>query len=375
MPICSDTAADWLTLSFLPGLGCTLINRLVQIAGTPGAVLRSGGPPKTFPGIGPRLIELLADGKQLALARERAHREIDQVTALNISLLTPSSTKYPAALRFIPDSPILLYCRGSLHWLENPTVAIIGSRTATEYGRRVSATLAAELAALGITVVSGAAYGIDAAAHRGALQAGGGTVAVLGCGVDIAYPRSHAGLLREIVENGLVLTEYPVGTSPDGFRFPARNRIISGLVKGVVVVEATEQSGSLITARLALDQGREVFAVPGRIDSPQSVGTHRLIQQGAHLVHTAADVLEGLSWGDDPRFSALQADKPKKNLSVPPREQQLLDHLDAYPRDIDTIVRTTGFAMVEIHTLLLQLELKGLIRQLPGQQYERLAAE
>jgi DNA processing protein len=371
LPICSD-AADWLTLSFLPGLGCALINRLVQVVGTPGAVLRPGGLPKKLPGFGPRLFDLLADNKQVAAARERAQRELDQLARLDISLLSPHSEKFPDALRFIPDSPVLLFYRGHLECLEFPAVAIIGSRTATEYGRRVSALLAAELAAQQITIVSGAAYGIDAAAHCSALKAGGGTVAVLGCGIDIAYPRAHAGMLREIAERGLVMSEYPVGTPPDAFRFPARNRIISGLVKGVIVVEATGQSGSLITARLALDQGREVFAVPGRIDSPQSAGTHRLIQQGAHLVHTVDDVLEGLAWGNDPRCSGLQQGQPKNSIAITPQEQQLLDHLDTYPRDIDTIVRATGLAMAELSTLLLQLELKGLVRQLSGQQYERL---
>jgi DNA processing protein len=233
--------------------------------------------------------------------------------------------------------------------------------------------LAAELTAMGITIVSGAAYGIDAAAHRGALQAGGGTAAVLGCGVDVVYPRSHAGLYREILDNGVLLSEYPLGTSPEGFHFPARNRIISGLVKGVVVVEATEKSGSLITARLALDQGREVFAVPGRIDSPKSAGTHKLIQQGAHLVQTVADIIEGLSWGSGCPLLPQKSEKMAGILFVTPQERQLLECLDVYPRDIDTIGRMTEFAIVEIHTLLLQLELKGLIRQLPGQQYERLA--
>lgn len=374
MPLCPD-AEDWLTLSFLPGLGCTLINRLAQEAGTPGAVLRRGALLKNIPGIGPRILALLNDNNQLAAARQRAQCELDQLVKLDISLLSQSSSAYPDSLRSIPDSPILLYCRGSLHWLDRPAVAIIGARTATEYGRRISALLAAELAAGGITIVSGAAYGIDAAAHRGAFQGGGGTVAVLGCGIDVVYPRSHAGLFREIIESGVLLSEYPMGTPPEGFRFPARNRIISGLVKGVVVVEATEKSGSLITARLALDQGREVFAVPGRVDSPKSAGTHRLIQQGAHLVHTVADIIEGLSWSSGALLTVPKQEKTSGALSVTPQERQLLDGLDTYPRDIDTIVRMTGFAIVEIHTLLLQLELKGLVRQLPGQQYERLAVD
>jgi len=367
--LCPD-AEDWLTLSFLPGLGCTLIHRLVQETGTPGAVLRQGGRLGKLPGIGPHLVAVLTDGTQLASARQRARRELDQLVRLHVSLLSASSPLYPDALRSIPDSPVLLYCRGDLSCLDRPAVAIIGARTATEYGRRVGSMLAAELAAAGITIVSGAAYGIDAAAHRGALQRGGGTVAVLGGGIDVIYPRSHAGLFRDISDNGLLLSEYPVGTSPEGFRFPARNRIISGLASGVVVVEATEKSGSLITARLALDQGREVFAVPGRVDSPKSAGTHRLIQQGAHLVHTVADIFEGLCWGGCPLLP--QQEKARVAELVSAREQQLLASLEAYACDIDTIVRTTGFALVEIHTLLLQLELKGLVRQLPGQLYERL---
>ena len=374
MSLCLD-AEDWLTLSFLPGLGCNLINRLVQEAGTPGAVLRAGALVKNIPGIGPRLLELLADAKQLATAHQRALRELDQHAERKISLLSLSSPEYPDSLRSIPDSPVLLYFSGNLDWLTHPAVAIIGARTATEYGRRISSMLAAELAAMSITIVSGAAYGIDAAAHRGALQAGGRTAAVLGCGVDVVYPRSHAGLFREIIDNGVLISEYPLGTAPEGFRFPARNRIISGLVKGVVVVEATEKSGSLITARLALDQGREVFAVPGRIDSPKSAGTHRLIQQGAHLVHTVADILDGLSWGNGARIFSQKPEKSSGTLPVTPQERKLLECLDIYPCDIDTIGRMTDFAIAEIHTLLLQLELKGLVRQLPGQQYERLAAD
>lgn len=375
MPFLCPDAEYWLTLSFLPGLGCNLINRLVHEAGSAGAVLQRGARSKNIPGITPHVFELLTDGRQVAAARQRAQRELDRLAELDISLLSLDSVQYPDSLRSIPDSPVLLYCRGGLHWLERPAVAIIGSRAATEYGRRISALLAAELAVAGLTVVSGAAYGIDAAAHRGALQAGGGTVAVLGCGVDVVYPRSHAGLFREMVDRGLLVSEYPLGAPPEGFRFPARNRIISGLVKGVVVVEATEKSGSLITARLALDQGREVFAVPGRIDSPKSVGTHRLLQQGAHLVQTVEDILEGLSWADSASGPGRQQRERDPILPVTPQERLLLDHLDTYPRDIDTLVRMTDFAIVELHALLLQLELKGLVRQLPGQQYERRASD
>jgi DNA processing protein len=369
--LCPD-AEDWLTLSFLPGLGCSLMHRLVQEAGSPGAVLHNAGRLRKVVGVGPRIAAVLNDAAQVSIARKRMQHELSQLERQHISLLTLSSSQYPDSLRAIADSPVLLYYRGNLGWLDRPAVAIIGARTATEYGKRISAQLAAELAQNGITIVSGAAYGIDAAAHRATLQADGGTVAVLGCGVDVTYPRSHAKLYQDIRERGLLLSEYSLGTPPEGFRFPARNRIISGLVAGVVVVEATERSGSLITARLALDQGREVFAVPGRIDSPKSAGTHRLIQQGACLVHSISDILEGLSWNGAVSLPGVECGKANGDSPLTRQEQLLFDSLDVYPRDIDSIVRMTGLAIVEIHALLLQLELKGLVRQLPGQQYERL---
>ncbi len=365
-------AEDWLTLSLLPGLGCTLINRLVRWLGSPAAVLDDPSGLRSRPGIGPRLVDILSDTRQRAAARQRARDELRRLGEFDLTLLTPDCPAFPSALRVLPDSPVLLYCRGALDWLERPAVAVIGSRAATDYGRRVATTFATELVAAGVTVVSGAAYGIDAAAHRGALAGGGGTIAVLGCGIDVIYPRTHAELFGSIAANGLVLSEYPLGTRPEGFRFPARNRIISGLAMAVVVVEATEKSGSLITARLALDQGREVFAVPGRIDSRKSAGTHRLIQQGAHLVQSTADILEELSWTraciSDPVDTALPSP-----LTEP--ERRLLDALDVYPRDIDALVRTTGLTVAEIHGLLLQLELQGLVRQVPGQQYERVRTD
>lgn len=327
---------------------------------------------RSRPGIRPHLADILADTRHIAAARQSARDELTRLDRLNITLLTPDSPAFPPALRDIPDSPVLLYCRGGLDWLDLPAVAIIGSRAASDYGRRIAAALAADLAAAGMIIVSGAAYGIDAAAHRGALTSGGGTIAVLGCGVDVPYPRAHAELLASIAANGLVLSEYPLGTRPEAFRFPVRNRIISGLARAVVVVEATEKSGSLITARLALDQGREVFAVPGRVDSPKSVGTHRLIQQGAHLVLNAADILEELSWSGK-HAAGKAGGNPVPILTE--LEQRLLTALDVYPLDIDALVQTTGLAVAELHGLLLQLELKGLIRQIPGQQYERILGD
>jgi DNA processing protein len=203
------------------------------------------------------------------------------------------------------------------------------------------------------------------------LQAGGKTIAVLGCGLDVAYPKSHASMLEEIAASGLVLSEYPLGTKPEGFRFPARNRLISGLCQGVVVVEATEKSGSLITARLGLDQGREVFAVPGRVDSLKSAGTHWLIRQGAVLVRHTGDILEALNWGQGTVSSSPPLAPGGEGMAMTEGERQVWEVLEAYPQDIDTLVRRTGLGVVDLHGLLLQLELKGLIRQLPGQLYEQ----
>jgi len=366
-------AVHWLTLSLLPGLGCNLVHRLVDHWQAASAVLdarvRSALQP---PGISARILTILDDEAQVADASRRALEELTRLERLGGMLLCPESPEFPQALLSIPDPPAVLYCRGDLSLLSLPAVALIGSRAASEYGRRMAFRLASELSSRSLVIVSGAAYGIDAAAHRGALDAGGKTLAVLGCGIDVAYPKPHAPLLAEIAAQGLILSEYPLGTRPEPFRFPARNRLISGLARGVVVVEATEKSGSLITAGLALDQGREVMAVPGRIDSPKSFGTHGLIRQGAHLVRHAEDVLEALSWANDGQISLsgdMQAETGR-GLSGP--EHLVWRTLETYPQDIDSLGRKTGLSVVDLHGILLQLELQGLVRQLPGQLYERV---
>ncbi|NLX18523.1 MAG: DNA-protecting protein DprA, partial [Desulfobulbus sp.] len=341
---------DWLTLSFLPGLGCTLINYLIQQLGTPGDVFSRADQVALLPRFGSRLSALLSSREQLNTARTRAREELALIKKAGVHLLVPDSPQYPAVLNAFSDRPVLLYCRGNLELLQRRSIAVVGSRNATDYGRRVAMKLAGELASTGLAIVSGAAYGIDAAAHYSALAATGATVAVLGCGLDVVYPRGHADLYCEIAEKGLLISEYPLRTQPEGFRFPARNRIISGLAEGVVVVEATEKSGSLITARLALEQGREVFAVPGRIDSPKSAGTHRLIQQGAHLVHTVDDVLLGLSWNQHRTPSDSDTTPPEVSAGpLTAQEQAVLAQVDTYPRDIETIAELTGLSFAELH--------------------------
>lgn len=369
------TAQYWLALSQLPGFGSGQINRLVAHCGSAEAVLVSRGRNLDIVGVGSRLRQTLADEALVERAFRQAGDELASLVAVGVQALCPEMAEYPRALLTIADPPALLYCRGDLTLLSLPAIALIGSRAASEYGRRVAGHLAGELVAQGVAVISGAAYGIDAAAHQGALQAGGPTIAVLGCGIDIAYPKPHASLLAEIASSGLLLSEYPLGTPPDGFRFPARNRIISGLSAGVVVVEATEKSGSLITATLALDQGREVFAVPGRVDSVKSAGCHWLIRQGAQLVRHGGDIVEAMGWCTPALPVTNPASLHPGPATLSDEEQRLWAVLDVYPQDIDTLGRRSTLRVSDLPGLLLQLELRGLVRQLPGQLYERCTGD
>jgi len=363
---------DWLALSFIPGAGCTLFNRLVREFGSPGNVL--GAPLAdllSIEGIRRKTARALTDPEQLRTAREQATRELEQLAGLECMVTCSADHEYPAGLRDIADPPALLYSRGERACLQKQAVAIVGSRAATTYGKQVSYELARELARNGICVVSGMAMGIDGEAHAGALAAGGKTIGVLGCGVDVIYPRQHKKLFGDVAASGLLLSEYPLGTPPDGFRFPERNRIISGITLGTVVVEASLKSGSLITARLALDQGREVFAVPGRIDSTKSQGTHRLLQLGAKLVTCVDDILEELEVAGVLGHAQSAPAAQSHPAELPDEENHLLSCLDVYPVTIDELVLASGYAAASVFQLLLQLELKGLVMQLPGQLYER----
>jgi len=297
-----------------------------------------------------------------------------------VATLDLADEHYPAWLRTIPDPPPVLYCDGSMEPGDRQAVAIVGSRQATPYGLRVTDALARELSALGFTIVSGFARGIDAAAHRAALASGGRTVAVLGCGLDVDYPSGHASLRTEIAGSGAVLTEFAPGTAPFATNFPRRNRIISGLALGVVVVEASEDSGSLITARLALEQGREVFAVPGPIDAPTSRGPHGLLKQGAKLVETVDDIVEELLPQLETMRTPLSQDsmvtgagKRRSFAPKPPdlssEEQVVLRVIGREPSHLDDLTEQSHLPAAEVARILLGLELKALVHQLPGQQY------
>jgi DNA processing protein len=282
---------------------------------------------------------------------------------------------YPALLEQTFDPPLVLYARGNPRVLENPCIAIVGTRRPTYYGLQMAEGLASDLAQRGIAVVSGMARGIDAAAHRGCLEAGGLTVAVFGCGVDVIYPREHQQLSREILKEGVILSEFPPGTSPSPQNFPVRNRIISGIAVGTLIVEASEYSGSLITARLAMEQNRELFALPGNITSPQSFGPNYLIKQGAKLVQTWRDVVEELA--PELRHSILS--KEDSQPQRPPELELLSDEEKAtlelisfdHATQFDRIYRTRGMEISRLASLLLDLEMRGWIRQVPGNLYIR----
>jgi DNA processing protein len=358
---------DWLTLSLTPGLGPVGMRLLIDRFGGPGQVLAA---PRA------ELAEIagLRQPVREALCRPpataAAERELLRCERQGIAILTWDHPAYPALLRNIPDPPLLLYAKGNSGCLSQPGIGVVGARAATSYGQQIARSLSGQLARRGMVIISGFALGVDAAAHLGALQAGGRTIAVLGNGLDVIYPSQNRNLFDKIAETGTLISEYPLGTKPDGFRFPARNRIISGLSLGVLVVEAAKRSGSLITARQALDQGREVFAVPGRVDSWKSEGTHRLLQEGAKLVHRAEDILEELF----PEIGGLAGKNPEMAAggeAISDAEGALLSLLDVYPRTIDEIIQEAACSAGKVSELLLMLELKQYVEALPGKQYRR----
>ena len=296
--------------------------------------------------------------------------EIERARDAGIAIVPFTNPNYPARLRTIADPPPFLSVKGNIRPDDDKAVAIVGSRSASEYGRRVARDLARGLVSLGFTVVSGMARGIDGSAHESALQAGGRTIAVLGSGVERAYPAEHETLYRRIGENGAVLSELPIGTRPLAFNFPARNRLISGLSLGVVVVEATEKSGSLITATLAVEQGREVFAVPGEVGSSRSRGAHRLIRQGAKLVESVDDIIEEIAPQLLDRTGSATQRAPRvlpQNASDATRTIFAL--LQENTLQVDQVIERTGMSAAQVLETLLDLELQGLLRQLPGKIY------
>lgn len=362
----------WVALAATSGLtprGCAL---LLAHYHAPEAILTaSAGALASVSGVSEVAATLLASGE----SGRRAEQLLRESERLGLSVLTPDDAAYPARLRELPDPPPTLWRRGGGESAP-AALAIVGSRRPSPYGRSMAERFGRELALAGVTVVSGLARGIDAAAHRAALDIGGGTIAVLGCGLDRVYPPEHRALQEAIGRNGTLLTEFPLGAPPLAHHFPRRNRLISGLALGVVVVEAGERSGSLITARLALEQGREVFAVPGNLGAGGSIGTNRLIKAGAMLVERVDDMLEAVALQLDP--SSLRPLRPSTTAAQAPtsaplttEELALADHVTDEPRHMDELAVRLGRPVQQVAALLVSLEIKGAVRQLPGQFYRR----
>jgi len=355
--------AAWLRLLNTPAIGREVARRLLQAFGTPQAVFEAT--PADWAELGgPALAEALAGDPPEVAAQVDATLAWQQAGGRR-DLITLGDPLYPPSLLETPDPPLLLYLIGRPELLRRSSVAIVGSRHPTGQGRDNARQFGNHFSRAGLTVVSGLALGIDGAAHEGALEGEGSTIAVIGTGLDRVYPKTHLKLAHRIAEQGLIVSEFPLGALPLAHHFPERNRIIAGLSLGTLVVEAALQSGSLITARQATEMGRDVFAIPGSIHSPQSRGCHALIKQGAKLVEDAADVLEELGWtGID--LAALPA------AAAP--EDPLLEALGYEPTTLDALVARTGTPPHLLNGRLLELELEGWVVRLPGGQFQRRAA-
>lgn len=355
----------WLILNQIPELGVVGIKRLWDHFGSIDKIWSADEKDLSgVEGISDKVIRSILEN------RNKITVNSSEVQLNDAKVVNFDDETYPKNLLNIYDPPSILYHRGNLLPQDIKAIAIVGTRRASAYGLNIAKRLASELAGMGITIVSGMALGIDSAAHVGALETSGRTIAVLGCGVDIVYPPSNKQLMQEIIDHGAVISEFPPGTEPENWRFPQRNRIISGLSMGVIVIEGHYNSGAMITAKLALDQGREVFAVPGNIEMEQSKGPHWLIKQGAKLVETVDDVLEELNIAKPQSRPPFAVSNERIDLSsLPPDERKIIEVLSLEPKYIDNIAIESGLSIPQVSSLLLMLEIKKIVRQLPGKMF------
>jgi DNA processing protein len=358
-PEADSETAYWLAISRVPYIGPARIERLLHVFGSlsvawsaPQEELRRALETRS-------LSELLAARSRIDPAAEH-----ERLARSGIRAVYPGHASYPRLLVEISGRPSLLYVRGELSPADDASIAIVGTRRATSYGRQAAERIAAELAQAGVTVVSGLARGVDAVAHRAALEAGGRTIAVLGSGLDVIYPAEHQRLAEQILASGAILSELPPGAKPDAQNFPARNRIVSGMTLGTLIIEAPSRSGALITASFAADQGREVFVIPGSIFAQTAEGTNALLRDGARLVRDGADILEdlGLAAGTGPVLMQSQ-------MSLDENERRLLASLGKEARHIDELAEEAGLPAAAVSALMLTLELKGLVRNHGAQYY------
>jgi len=366
-----ENPVDWLVLHRAPGVGPVTFHALLEKFATPAAIRQADAGQLRACGLNQAAVAFLRAPDQQAIETDLAW-----LAQPDNHLLTCSDPRFPALLLQIPDPPPLLYVHGSVDILNFPQLAMVGSRNPTPSGERTATDFARHLAGAGLVITSGLALGIDAASHRGALAVDGHTIAVMGTGLDRVYPAAHRQLAHAISAQGALVSELPMGTEPRPENFPRRNRILSGLSLGTLVVEAARRSGSLISARCAAEQGREVFAIPGSIHNPLARGCHALIRQGAKLVETAPDILDELG----PLVGAcrqLQDAHPPPETMQPtpaldPEYMQLLESIGFDPVSIDRLVETGGLTPAEVSSMLLQLEMSGYVASSPGGLYNRL---
>lgn len=355
-----EEASLWIGLSLVDGLGSQSYRSLLSHFGTPENIY-SAPRAELRKFVKDEVAQQISNGPN----PDGIAKTLTWLECAGNYLITLGDAQYPSALLEIPDPPPLLYCKGRLELLSQPSIAIVGSRNSTPQGEKTAEAFAQALSDSGYCIVSGMALGIDGAAHRGALKGRGSTIAAVGTGLDIVYPARHRQLAHDIAENGVIISEFPLGTPSMAQNFPRRNRLISGLSRGCLVVEANLQSGSLITARLAAEQGREVFAIPGSIHSPVAKGCHQLIKQGAKLVDSIHDILEEL--GDAPFPETAKANEPGNT------EDPLLEKMGYDPITMDGLIERSGLTSESLSSMLLVLELEGRVATLPGGRYQRLA--
>ena len=350
----------WVGFNLIPGIGAVKFSLLENHFGDLGRAWHASATELRSAGLDPKSVEkIIATRPRISF-----DNEMEKLEKYKIRVVTHNSFDYPPRLKEIYDYPPVLYIRGILTSEDEIAIAVVGTRRASIYGRQVTEEIVADLARNKITIISGLAKGIDSIAHRAALEAGGRTIAVSGCGLDMVYPSEHVTLARQIMEHGALISEFPLGTRPKAEHFPQRNRIMSGMSLGVLIVEAGETSGALLTAQWALEQNREVFAVPGSIFSPVSKGTNRLIQEGAKLVRHYSDILEELNL-------TMVAQQLEMKEIIPPTdtEAQLLRYLSKEATHIDEICRHSGLPIATVSSTLTMLELKGLAKQVGGMNY------
>lgn len=361
-----DSRFSWLALAAVPGIGPVSFKALINAFGHPDGVFAAGEAELKAAGIGNRVVKGLAGFRP----PPTLHDELKKADDLGIQFIHLGDPGYPARLRAIPDPPPCIYVKGALSEADAVALAVVGSRRFTYYGREVGTRLARDCAARGMTIVSGMARGIDSCAHKGALDAGGRTLAVLGCGLDYPIPQGYEDLAQKIAGNGALISECPLGTAPSPENFPKRNRIISGLSLGTLVVEAAHDSGSLITAQYARTQGRPVFAVPGNLTSSQSGGTNSLLKAGARLVLTADDIAaEMLPFLKGRSAQAVMGQTVTPKVRLTAEEERVYRNLSLEPSHIDRLAADSGMAAHQVSGILMTMELKGVVRQLPGKMF------